>query len=304
MSETVFVLGAGGFIGRHLVEHLSGRGLDVLAATRSPQDFSVRGVRNVVSGWERGSDFQPYLQGCSALIHAASMSTPGSSAAQPQLDGNLRTTLAMVEALQAVQGCRAVFLSSGGTLYGDRATPARESDPLGPRSYHGAGKAAAEHFFHAWAVQYGGTAIMLRPTNVYGPGQPARSGFGIVPAAFDSILSGRSLGIWGDGSVIRDYLYVEDLVDLCASAVLQPMGMGWRAFNAASGDGISINDLLGRIERVTGQAISRSYEPLRQVDVPISTVDISAARLAFGWSPATSLDEGLRRTWQWFKQRS
>src|SRR5690606_26013800 len=90
--------------------------------------------------------FSRLLENCDAVIHTAAHSTPGSSMATPLLDGDLRTTLSLLEALQAHPHCRLLFLSSAGTLYGDRSEPARESAPLRPRSYHGAGKAAAEHF--------------------------------------------------------------------------------------------------------------------------------------------------------------
>ncbi|WP_242102800.1 NAD-dependent epimerase/dehydratase family protein [Lysobacter sp. M2-1] len=300
MSGTLLLLGAGGFIGRHLAEHFARDGWLVLAATRKPVGYDHANIRNVVAPYDDVADFARWIPECTAVVHAASSSTPGSSAAQPQLDGNLRTTLAMIEALQDTPRTRLLFLSSGGTLYGDRDMPAREDDPLRPRSYHGAGKAAAEHFLHAWATQYGGTAVLLRPSNVYGPGQPARSGFGIIPAAFDCALHGTPLTVWGDGSTIRDYLYVEDLLALCAATLDAPLDVGAHAFNAASGTAISLNSLLDRVDAVTDRLLKRVYEPFRRVDVHSITADTAAARATFSWTPTISLDEGLRRTWQWF----
>jgi UDP-glucose 4-epimerase len=254
----------------------------------------------VVTPWNEAGQFAPWLPQCSSVVHAASSSTPGSSAARPQLDGNLRTTLALIEAWQGSTACRVLFLSSGGTLYGDRDTPALEADPLLPRSYHGAGKAAAEHFFQAWATQYGGTAVLLRPSNVYGPGQSTRRGFGIIPAAFDCASKGTPLPIWGDGSSIRDYLYVDDLIALCEAALSDPMDPGVHVFNAASGEAISLSALLDRIDTVTGRTLHRQYQEARRVDVHNITADTTAARRTFAWHPATPLDEGLARTWQWF----
>lgn len=304
MSDAIFLLGASGFIGRHLAERLAQAGHSVIAATRQKATFEHPAIRNVVAAWDDRAQFAQWLPQCRATVHAASSSTPGSSAAKPQLDGNLRTTLAMIEALQESPACRLVFLSSGGTLYGDRNAPAREEDPLRPRSYHGAGKAAAEHFIHAWATQYGGTAVLLRPSNVYGPGQPARRGFGIIPTALDCALHGQPLTLWGDGSTIRDYLYIDDILALCAAALDAPLDVGARAFNAASGEAISLNALVDRIEAVTGRPIQRVYEPARRVDVHSITADTTAARATFAWAPTTTLDEGLRRTWQWFSTQA
>ncbi|MFC5577221.1 NAD-dependent epimerase/dehydratase family protein [Lysobacter niabensis] len=300
---SVFLLGAGGFIGRHLARRLAEDGHAVIAATRAPATFEHPGIRNVVGGWDDATQFARWLPGCAAAIHAASSSTPGSSDARPQLDGNLRTTLAMIEALQDTPSCRVLFLSSAGTLYGDRATPAAETDPIRPRSYHGAGKAAAEHFFQAWATQYEGAVTVLRPSNVFGPGQSARRGFGIIPTAFDCALHGTPLSIW-DGSTVRDYLYVDDLLDLCAATIAHSFEPGAHVFNAAFGEGVTLDALIDRIDAVTGRPIERRYETARRVDVHTITADTTAARSAFGWSPAIDLDEGLHRTWQWYSTQA
>jgi len=303
MIAPIFILGAGGFIGRHLAEKLAQTGAPVIAATRESASFGHRAIRNIIATWDEREQFTEWLPQCSAVVHAASSSTPGSSAAKPQLDGNLRTTLALIEALQDSEKCRLVFLSSGGTLYGDRNAPAREDDPLRPRSYHGAGKAAAEHFIHAWATQYEGTAVILRPSNVYGPGQSARRGFGIIPTAFDCALHGTPLTIW-DRSTVRDYLYIDDLVDLCVATLAHPLDEGTHVFNAAFGEGIALGSLIDRIDTVTGRPIARRYEPARRVDIHSVTADITAAHSTFGWSPAVALDEGLERTWQWYSTQA
>ncbi|MCC8362495.1 NAD-dependent epimerase/dehydratase family protein [Lysobacter sp. A6] len=301
--DSIFLLGAGGFIGRHLAGRFAQAGIPVIAATRQPTAFDHPGIRNVVAPWDDREQFAQWLPQCRAIVHAASSSTPGSSAAKPQLDGNLRTTLAMIEALQDTPACRLLFLSSAGTLYGDREAPAREDDPLRPRSYHGAGKAAAEHFVHAWATQYGGTAVLLRPSNVYGPGQPARRGFGIIPAAFDCALHGTPLTIF-DGSTVRDYLYIDDFMALCDATLDAPLDGGAHVFNAAYGEGVSLDTLIDRIDAVTGRAIERRYQAARRVDIHTITADTTAARSTFPWSPAITLDEGLRRTWQWFSTQA
>ncbi|MDG6347840.1 NAD-dependent epimerase/dehydratase family protein [Luteimonas sp. 8-5] len=299
MSSSILVLGASGFIGRHLCESIAKSGNPVIAATRSQAIFRQPGISNVVAPFDDPSHFSALLDGCDAVIHAASRSTPVSSAAQPQLDGNLKTTLALIEALQYAPSCRVIFLSSGGTLYGDRADPAREIDPLRPRSYHGAGKAAAEHFFHAWATQYDGTAILLRPSNIYGPGQSARNGFGIIPTAFDCALHAKPLTIF-DGESVRDYLYIDDFVALCHRALVTPIDRGAQVFNAASGEGISLDTLVDHIDAVTGQTIERVYQPSRLVDIHTIVADPTAAKSQFDWFPSTSLEEGLRQTWHWF----
>jgi len=301
-KSSVLVLGAAGFIGRHITEGLAAHGGHVLAATREPSRFIHSAlIENVVANFSQPGMFLPLLERCHAVVHAASTTTPGSSMAAPQIDGNLRTTLALIEALQHKPTPRLLYLSSAGTLYGERDTPATESSPLRPRSYHGAGKAAAEHFIHAWAMQYQGTALVIRPSNVYGPGQTARRGFAIVPTAMDHAIRGEPLEIWGNGMQIRDYLYVDDLVALCLFALGASVSSGCHVYNAASGDAITLNELLTRIEMISGHIIGRLHGPARPADVGRILVSAETARRTLGWKPVIGLGEGLSRTWAWHR---
>lgn len=303
MDNTVLILGASGFIGRNLAEAMARDGHQVIAATRAPAGYAHPAIRNVVAPFDNADQFAPLLLRSHAVIHAASSSTPGSSAAQPQLDGNLRTTLALIEALQGQPGTRLLYLSSGGTLYGDRDRAAREDDPLRPRSYHGAGKAAAEHFIHAWAMQYDGVAMVLRPSNVYGRGQLPRQGFGIIPTAFDCVLRDAPITVWGDGETVRDYLHVDDLVSLCSLALAQGAQSGVHVYNASRDDGITLNGLLDAVDTTTGRQLRRLYQPARRVDVGRIVPDNTAARTTFDWCPRISLEQGLADTWHWFTTR-
>lgn len=303
MPETITLVGASGFVGRHLARALANTGNRVLALTRAALPTDQPGIEQIVGTFTRPEDFRPFLGQSSVVVHVASASTPGSTAGQPlaELGINLGPTLSLIEALQDVPGCRLVYLSSGGTLYGNTAAaPATEEHQLRPRSYHGAGKIAAEQFIRAWAAQFRGRAVVLRPANLYGPGQSLRNGFGIVPTAFDKILRNEALTIWGDGQSVRDYLYIDDFIELCRSVIASPMSPGVDVINAGSGIGVSINELLQTIEAVTDRALPRHYDPTRPVDLLRVTLDISRANSRYGWQPATSLVDGLAQSWQWY----
>lgn len=300
-EKCVLILGAGGFIGRSLSRTIVNRGWSVLAGTRKPEPFNHQDIVNLISPFNEADHFIPSLEKCSIVVHAASHTTPSSSAASPQLDGNLRSTLALLEALQKVPR-RLIYLSSGGTLYQESSSSVTEDTPLRPRSYHGAGKAAAEHFIQAWTAQTAGAACILRPSNVYGPGQYVRTGFGIIPAAFESILMRKPLNIWGDGLNVRDYLYIDDLMSLCTKILMAPQDGGVEVFNAANGIGVSLVELLSRIERVTGQKVDRIFSAARDFDMRHVVPDSGRARQAFGWQPKIELDEGLARAWRWFEK--
>jgi UDP-glucose 4-epimerase len=303
MADPVLLIGAGGFVGQALLDAFACRGEPVVAVSR--RAFKVRGggVERHVRTLREAADFAPLLHRVRAVIHVASASTPGSSAGKPvdEIDHDLRPAVAMLEALQDRPRVPLIYVSSGGSLY-SRVEDAA-SDELAAvysRSYHGAGKIAAEHFIEAWCNQFAGSAVVLRPSNLYGPGQVERAGFGIIPAAFGALARGDSLRIWGDGSAERDYLYIDDFTRLLLAALDAAPQRGFRVFNACSGASISLNGLFEMIEHVSGRALIRTYDASRPVDAPSVRMQATRARKAFGWAAGTGLVEGLERTWHWF----
>jgi UDP-glucose 4-epimerase len=115
----------------------------------------------------------------------------------------------------------------------------------------------------------------------------------------DRIRNGEAMTIWGDGSSVRDYLFVDDFLALCLAILDTPQIPGVRTINAASGIGVSLNELLAEIESISGKTLRRTYETRRNVDAQRVVGDPALARSTYGWSAATSLQEGLQRTWNW-----
>lgn len=303
MVDPVLLIGAGGFTGRRLLKAFAHRGEPVIAISRRGFDAGEGRVEAHVRAMRKVEDYAPFLGRVRAVVHLASTSTPGSSAGAPlrELDDNLRPTVALLEAMQVWPKLPLVYLSSGGTLYSREGGGA--SDELAAvysRSYHGAGKIAAEHFIEAWCNQFEGTAVVLRPSNLYGPGQDERPGFGIVPTAFGKLMRGETLQVWGDGSAERDYLFVDDFTRLVLIILQSPPRPGFRVFNACSGTSVDLNRLLALIEKVAGRNLSRAYDASRRIDAPSVRMQASRAKEAFGWAAETRLPEGLERTWHWF----
>jgi len=302
LPEAILVLGAGGFIGRALVTALSALGTPVIAVARSPLVIPRNPlVESVQVAMACEEDLRNLIARSRSVVHLATTSTPGTSTARPlnEIDSNLRLTANLLQALQSRPEVELLYLSSGGSLYTESLdAPARETARVRPRSYHGAAKLAAEAFISAWSEQFGGRATILRPSNVYGPGQPERPGFGIIPAAFGKILRDEELQIWGDGSARRDYIYVDDLVRLCAAVLARPMREGATVVNACSGESTSLNALLDLICAVTGRSLRRAYMPARSVDAPAIDMDPSLAFDLYGWCHHTALAAGITEAWR------
>lgn len=302
MTERVLVIGASGFIGQHLVRALAQKVGLVIAVSRKKVDFGLANVEPVRADLQEPDDFKPLLARSDAVAYLAATSTPGTSAGNPLLEivDNLRPLAALLQALQEHAGVNLLYLSSGGSLYPSSGDVlATEKTPVQPRSYHGAGKIAAEHFISAWSHQYSGRATIVRPSNVYGPGQTERAGFGIVPTAFGKIKRHETLEIWGDGSAVRDYVYIDDLAVLLGMILTRPMSVGAHVVNACSGTGVSLNELLSSMEAVACRPLRRSYQVGRAVDARRVLMDPALAKYQYGWSLAMPLHEGLERTWGW-----
>lgn len=303
MPDPVLLIGAGGFVGQALLDAFGRRGESVIAVSRSDFAVSNQKVERHVRSMREVSDYAPLLARVRAVVHVASTSTPGTSAGLPvqELEENVLPTVALLQAMQARPHIPLIYVSSGGSLYSRVVSGA--SDELAAvysRSYHGAGKIAAEHFIEAWCNQFHGDAIVLRPSNLYGPGQHERAGFGVVPAAFGKLLRGEVLHVWGDGSAERDYLYIDDFTRLVLAALDTAHHDGFHIFNACNGGSIDLNGLFALIERVAGQPLRRTYDAGRPVDAPSVWMQAARARRTFGWLAKVDLSDGLERTWRWF----
>ena len=305
-AESVLVLGSAGFIGSALCSHLAGLGHDVYAFGRSEGDGIQAGITHIRGSIEDRQLLRDALTRCSSVVYAASVTTPGVSARDPSLEilGNLLPLTRLLECAADFPRRRIVYLSSGGAIYGDDAADASESKLLRPRSYYGAGKAAGEAFLHACIARSDWSAVILRPSNLYGPGQKVTKGFAIVPTMFDRALDGKPFHIWGDGSTIRDYCYIDDLVEALTSSLFGPAKQSFNVYNVASGRSASILELIDACQIASGRTINVEFHPPRGVDV--ACVSPTHQRIAdeLGWTARVDLASGLQRTWVWHQSQT
>ncbi|HET9404478.1 MAG TPA: NAD-dependent epimerase/dehydratase family protein, partial [Burkholderiales bacterium] len=169
-----------------------------------------------------------------------------------------------------------------------------------PICSYGIHKLAIEKHLHLNWLLHGLDYCILRISNAYGERQRTDTAQGTVPVFLDRALRGKPIQIWGDGSVVRDYIYVGDIVE---ALLLAPAYEGaQKIFNIGSGTGVSLNQLIKEIGWVTGRGLSVEYTPARSFDVPANVLDTSLAQRFLGWKARTPLRDGLRRTYDWMQR--
>jgi UDP-glucose 4-epimerase len=303
-TKRILIVGGAGFVGRRLAAHLAAAGhrLDILVRRTTLEP--IEGAVVHAGGLENVELLRHLLPQVDAVFHVASATTPGVSRAAPSLEAslNIAPTLRLLEMMQDAPGTRLVYMSSGGTVYGDPASPqVGEAAPLRPLSYYGAGKVAIETFIGACAHAFGIPATVLRPSNLYGPGQPRYLGFGVVRSMLQHVIDGSTMEIWGDGRIVRDFLYIDDLVAAFDAVLTHPDPSG--TFNVGSGDGCSLNELVEIVQRASGRPLPVRHLPARTIDVQSIVLDCSAIRARLGWRPRVDLADGIARTWSWLSTR-
>ena len=300
MAKQLLLLGGNGFIGQALCRRLATLPVQVVVVSHTQPRFAAANIRWRQASLDDAALLHELLPASEVVVHLVSHTTPGMSARAPVREAteNLYPSLRLIETLQQYPQAHLVYLSSGGALYGPAAQiPVAETQCPHPQSYYGAGKVAVEAFLDALRAQ-GHPITVLRPSNIYGPEQPLRPGFGLVRTVLEQIRRGNAITVWGDGSTIRDYLYIDDLVDALMSVIDKKLcGL----FNLGYDHGHSINEIVALARDTTGIAPTVHYAADRKVDVPAIVLDSTAFRSLSGWQPKTGLEDGMTRMWSWLK---
>jgi UDP-glucose 4-epimerase len=303
----ILIVGATGFLGTVVTRRLARDGHDIVCLARSPKAADgVPGVRYVQATLDDAQAISEFADGVDFLLHFAWDTTPGVSKGQPTVEAinNLLPTFRLLEQLHLLSGCQLVFVSSGGAIYGDTSDHrVSESFALDPKSYYGAGKLAAEMFLRAYNAQTNQPVVIVRPANVYGPGQRSKRQFAIVPTLMNALRDESTFSIWGDGEATRDYLYAEDLADFFAM-LTRKQWRGVNVFNLASERPCSINELCALLQQTSGRQLMLEHLPARGIDQNGVAFDCSYAQAQLQWTANTKLEDGLANTWDWFTQSS
>ncbi len=298
------VIGGGGFIGSHLCEALLAGGHEVRAFDRPEARFLVeveRAGANVITGnFLNQGDIGKVLTDCEVVYHLVSATVPQTSNENPIFDveANILGTLRLLNAAKEAQVKKIVFASSGGTVYGiPKEIPIKESHPTTPTSSYGITKLTIEKYLYLYSTLHGLNYCILRIANAYGERQPIMGTQGVVGIFLDKALHNSEITVWGDGSIMRDYTYIGDIVNAFVKAGTyegEP-----RIFNIGAGQGHSVNDIINIIEQVIQRPLGINYVSGRAFDIPVNILDISRAKMHLPWQPTVGILEGISRTLDW-----
>jgi UDP-glucose 4-epimerase len=298
------VLGAGGFIGKAVCDALVNEGAVVTGFGRSIPD-----VRNQEMTWLQANiSDRDALAGAlakqDAVIHLVGTTDPERSNADPlaDLSANAEVTISVLELARNAGLSRVVMASSGGTVYGPSyKTPIPETAPTNPISAYGVSKLASEKYLAVFGRLYGIEHCVLRISNPYGPGQSPMRRQGLVAAAVWRALRAEVFEIWGDGSVIRDLIYIDDV----ARAFVQALAYHGpeTVLNVGSGVAVSVRHVVENVYAACGADVSLvRFRPGRPADVPCNVLATDLIGGELGWRPFVGWVEGLAKTIEWMKR--
>lgn len=301
------VIGGNGFIGTNLVEALRRAGHRVKVFDRYPSRFSepLPDVDYVSGDFANHGEVHDVVQGVDFVFHLAYTTLPHTSNEDPVYDvrSNVIDTVQLLQECHASGVSKVIFVSSGGTVYGiPQTVPISEDHPTDPICSYGITKLAIEKYLQLFYRLYGLEYVVARISNPYGEQQNPNAKQGAAAVFLGNVAQSKPITIWGDGEVVRDYIYIGDAVDaLTRAAVYQARDSSSRIFNIGAGEGKSLNQLVEVMRDVCGTQIEVHYTPSRPEDVPVNVLDIGRARRYLDWEPQVSLEQGLSRTWRWLK---
>lgn len=294
----VVIFGASGFVGRNLVGALGKTDIEIIAS-----DMEVLGLKNINFVKADLLDFDSVsnvVKGSDSIIHLAASSLP-SSLKDPRLNAriNIEGTLNIMDAARKYDVNNIIF-SSASSLVGEvKYSPVDEKHPCAPKTPYGVTKYACEHYLKVYQELYGLNYLIFRFFNIYGPWQYPKSG-ALVPMIFDKLKTEGSFNLFGDGSQTRDFVFVDDVAEFYMKALKKNIKN--EIVNLGTGKATSIKEMVETVGEIMGIKPKINYLPPRLGEIDNFIADTTKLKRLFGSVPKTKLDDGLKKTYEWFKE--
>jgi len=311
MAKKYIVTGGAGFVGSALVRGLLALGdgtVEVIDNLSTGHEHNLTEIESQITFRQadiRNSDaLRAVIEGADTVFHIAAIPSVPKSIVDPvpshesNIDGTFNVLRACVEGK-----VRKVIYAGSSSAYGDtRVLPKVETMQPDPKSPYAAQKLMGEYYCSTFSSCYGLDATSLRFFNVYGPRQDPGSAYsGVISVFMTCLLQHTSPTIYGDGEQTRDFTFIEDVVELVIKTSKAP-GVAGKVFNAGNGNRYSLNQIWALLQKIEGVSIPAKYGPLRAGDVRDSQADTTAAVRELGHAPRFSIEEGLRRTLNWYRE--
>lgn len=302
----ILVTGGAGFIGSHLVRHLLAKGEQVTAldnlSTGLAENLPPEAKLVEMDILDEDLPKVVAAGAFDAIVHLAAQTMVDTSIKNPLLDTreNLLGTVHVLEAARAANVKRVIFASTA-AVYGDVKEddlPVREAQPTLPLSFYGLSKLSVEKYLEMYEKLYGMEYVVLRFANVYGERQGDGGEGGVISIFAKAVAEGRDITIYGDGEQTRDFVYAGDIAEGILAALRTEEVNA--AYNLSTQTETSLRELVSLLAEIRGREIVPKYGAEREGDIYKSMLSNSRARRGLDWQPATTLAEGLRRTYEYF----
>lgn len=304
----ILITGGNGFIGANLTDQLIANGHQVTIFDLFPrEDFPDSHKTHFIQGNLNDTNLVRQIivdRGIEVVYHLAWATIHETAVRNPRADveQNLIPTISLLDICREVEIKRFVFLSSGGTVYGvPNALPVKEDAPTNPLNPYGINKLAVEKYIQMYSILYGMDYVIFRPSVPYGPHQNPHRRQGAVMVFLYKALKGEPITIWGNGDILRDYFYIDDLSAALVSSLQLPARRN-PIINLGGAETYTLLQLIDMIEKSLNQKVEIQFEAERKFDVPKLHLDSSLAKDLLGWQPKVDLTEGIRRTSDWLRR--
>lgn len=294
------VLGGNGFIGSYIVDAILAEGHQVTVLDIGPERYRepLENVNYIFGSIEDSQLLEDIFKGKDILIHSVSTTVPFTSNKDIEYDiqSNLINAVNIFKIAAAQNIKRIVYLSSGGAVYGEPITiPIPENHPTNPISSYGITKLAIEKYLHYFSLNSNIEYNIIRPSNPYGPRQNPFSNQGVISVFLGKIIKNETIEVWGDGSIAKDYIFIEDIAEAIYKASISDKTS--EVINIGSGELTSINEIIETIKEVTHKEVNVVYKTTNSFDVQHVCLDITNANRVLDFKPKVNLMEGVKRTW-------
>lgn len=289
------VLGANGFIGQNLVKKLLKSDVELIAFDRMFNSFNSERFTKIKGEYSIDTDFDELLKGVDIVFHLISTTIPNSDKPYDlEIEENVFPTLKLLDACVKNKVKKIVFISSGGTVYGEsELIPFKEDINTVPICSYGIQKLIIEKYLHLYYHKYGLDYSVIRLANPYGPGQNPNGSVGAVTVFLNKAINNQVIHIYGDGNNIRDYIYIDDVVTGIKN--ISEKNLKYKVINLGSGIGTSLNEIIKFLKINVNKDLQIKYYPKRINDVEYSVLDTSLYTKLFPEHTFISLEEGIKR---------